>query len=73
MLMAVTAASTALMAVAVLVAVATAAARGALGLRDLARKEGVHDVVAVAHRTGIDIDAGLSLSLIHISEPTRPY
>ena len=60
MLMAMATASAALMAVAVLVAVATAAARGALGLRDLARKEGVHDVVAVARRTGIDIDAGLS-------------
>ena len=53
-------ASAALMAVAVLVAVATASARGALGLRDLARKESVHDVVAVARRAGIDIDAGLS-------------
>ena len=62
MFMAMATASAALMAVAVLVAVAvaTAAARGALGLRDLARKEGVHDVVAVARRTGIDIDAGLS-------------
>ena len=59
-----------------LMAMATATARGALGLRDLARKEGIHDVVAVARRTGIDIDAGLSesvnspaadaLSLIHI-------
>ncbi len=62
MFMAMATASAALMAVAVLVAVAvaTAAARGALGLRDLTRKEGVHDVVAVARRTGIDIDAGLS-------------
>lgn len=63
MLMVVATASAALMAVAVLVAVATATARGALGLRDLARKEGVHDVVAVARRTGIDIDAGLSESV----------
>ena len=63
MLMAMATASAALMAVAVLVAVATATARGALGLRDLARKEGVHDVVAVARRTGIDIDAGLSESV----------
>ena len=60
MLMAMATASAALMAVAVLVAVATAAARGALGLRDLTRKEGIHDVVAVARRAGIDIDAGLS-------------
>ena len=60
MLMAVATASAALMTVAVLVAVATAAARGALGLRDLTRKEGIHDVVAVARRAGIDIDAGLS-------------
>ena len=61
MLMVVATASAALMAMAV--AVATAAARGTLGLRDLARKEGVHDVVAVARRTGIDIDAGLSESV----------
>ena len=60
MLMAVAAASAALMAVAVPVAMAAAAARGALGLRDLARKEGIHDVVAVARHAGIDIDAGLS-------------
>ena len=60
MLMAVATATAALMAAASLVAVATAAARGALGLRDLTRKEGIHDIVAVARRTGIDIDAGLS-------------
>ena len=58
MIMAMATAAAALMAVAVLVA--TAAARGTLGLRDLARKEGIHDVVAVARRAGIDIDAGLS-------------
>ena len=58
--MAMATASAALMAVAVLVAVATASARGTLGLRDLTRKEGIHDVVAVARRTGIDIDADLS-------------
>lgn len=60
MIMTVAAAAATLVAVTVLVAMATAAARGSLGLRDLARKEGVHDVVAVARRTGIDIDAGLS-------------
>ncbi len=59
----VAAAAAALMAVTVLVAMAAAAARGPLGLRDLARKEGVHDVIAVARRTGIDIDAGLSESI----------
>ena len=58
--MAMVTASAALMAVAVLVAVATASARGALGPRNLTRKEGIHEVVAVARRTGIDIEAGLS-------------
>lgn len=33
------------------------------GLRDLARKESIHDVVAIACRTGIDIDTGLSESV----------
>lgn len=56
-------AAAALMAVAVLVAVTAAATRGALGLRNLARKESIHDVVAIACRTGIDIDTGLSESV----------
>ena len=60
MIMTVAAATAALVAVAMLMTMSTAAARDALGLRDLARKEGVHDVVAVARCTGIDIDAGLS-------------
>ena len=60
MLMAVAAAAATLMTVTVLVAVTAAVARGALGLRDLARKEGIHDVIAIACRTGIDVDAGLS-------------
>ena len=63
MIMTVAAAGTTLVAVAMLMTMSTTAARGALGLRDLARKEGVHDVVAVARRTGIDIDAGLSESI----------
>ena len=58
--MLVAAATATLVAVAMLMTMSTTAARGALGLRDLARKEDVHDVVAVARRTGIDVDAGLS-------------
>lgn len=56
-------AAAALVAVAVVVAVTAAATRGALGLRDLAHKESIHDVVAIACRTGIDIDTGLSESV----------
>lgn len=60
MIMTAAAAAAALVAMAMLVAMSTTAARGAPGLRDLARKEDVHDVVAVTRRTGIDIDASLS-------------
>ena len=55
-----TVAAAAFVAVTVLMAMSTTAARGALGLRDLSRKEGVHDIVAAARRTGVDIDASLS-------------
>ena len=59
-LVVVAAAAAALVAVAMLMTMSTTAARGALGLRDLARKEDVHDVIAATRRTGIDVDAGLS-------------
>lgn len=62
MLMAVTAATTALVAVAVLVTMASASAGSTLGLYNLAGKEGIYDVVAIACRAGEDIDAGLSES-----------
>lgn len=60
MLVAMATASAMFVIVAVLMAVAAAATRGAFGLRNLARKEGVYDVVAVARRTREDVDAGLS-------------
>ena len=62
MLMAVTAATTALVTVAVLVTMASASAGSTLGLYNLAGKEGIYDVVAIACRAGEDIDAGLSES-----------
>ena len=30
-------------------------------------------MIGVAHRSTMDIDTSMKLSLIHISEPTRPY
>ena len=41
--------------------------------RDLERIKQMDELVRASLGTTLDIDSGLELSLIHISEPTRPY